>query len=78
MNEPIRDVRNVLFSVYPKDKVIVGTARPASVASIIQIRPEVSIVSPFPHVDFDRVLAMTLAGQVKFAASRLDSIEIGA
>ncbi len=67
LNEPIRDVRNVLFSVYPKDKVVVGTARPASVASIIQIRPEVSVVSALPHVDFDRMLSMTFAGQVRFA-----------
>jgi hypothetical protein len=67
MNEPIRDVRDVLFSIYPKDKVVVGTARPASVASIIQIRPEISVVSPIPHIDFDRMLTMALAGQVKFA-----------
>ena len=65
--EAIRDVRDVVFSVYPKDKVVVGTARPASVASIIQIRPYVSVVSPLPHVDFDRMLSMALAGQVKYA-----------
>jgi hypothetical protein len=67
MNEPIRDTRDVLFSIYPKDKVVVGIARPASVASVIQIRPEVSVVSPLPHVDFDRMFSIALAGQVKFA-----------
>jgi hypothetical protein len=67
MNEPIRNVRDVLFSLYPKDKVVVGAARPASVASIIQIRPEVSVVSPLPHADFDRMMSMALGGQVKFA-----------
>jgi hypothetical protein len=31
MNESVRDVRDIVFSVYPKERTSVGTARPASV-----------------------------------------------
>jgi hypothetical protein len=33
--EPIRDVTDVRISMYPKDKLQVGTARPAAVGAII-------------------------------------------
>ena len=33
-NEPVLDVRDVVMSMYPKDKLEVGTARPASVVPL--------------------------------------------
>jgi hypothetical protein len=35
--------------------------------SIIQAKPELSIVLTWPHVDFDRVWALTLAGRLKYS-----------
>ena len=67
LDEPVREVRDVLISLFPREKVEVGTARPASVASVIQIRPHLSVVAAFPISEFDRLWTMALHGHVKYA-----------
>jgi hypothetical protein len=49
--EPIRDVRDIEIHTYPKDRVEPGTARPASVGSIIRTRPSLDVVVSFPHAE---------------------------
>jgi hypothetical protein len=65
--EPLRDTRDVEIHLYPREQLVVGTARPASVGSIIQIRPRLSVVATFTHAGFDRVWALALGGQLKYA-----------
>jgi hypothetical protein len=65
--EPVRDVTGVRISLYARDDLQVGTARPASVGAVIGIRPEFSIVLPLPQVDFDRIWALAVGGHLKYA-----------
>lgn len=67
LDEPVKGVEDVLISIYPKDNVEVGPARPASVGVIIGLKPEMSVVLPSLHRDFDRLWALTLAGRARFA-----------
>lgn len=53
--ETIRDVKDVKISMYPREPLQVGTARPATVGAIIGAKPELSVVLTWSHVDFDRV-----------------------
>lgn len=54
-SEPIGAVTDVVISMYLRKPVEVGTARPASVGAIIQVKPEVSGVLTWSPVEFDRV-----------------------
>ena len=67
VNEPVGEVRDIEIHLYPRESVEIGTARPASIASIIQVKPHVSVVARFPHPEFDRMWAMAFASQMKFA-----------
>jgi hypothetical protein len=65
--EPIRDVTDVEISMFPREPLVVGTARPASVGSIIQARPKLGVVITWPHVDFDRLWALAIGGKLSHA-----------
>jgi hypothetical protein len=67
LEEPFRGVADVLISMYPQDKVHVGTPRPASVGSLIGLKPEMSVVLPWLHRDFDWLWALAVSGQIGFA-----------
>ena len=67
MNEPVRDVRDVVISVHVEDRTEPGPARPASVGAIVHVRPHLSVVVGFPHLDFDRVWSLALLGHFKCA-----------
>ena len=67
LNEPVNKVRDVLVSVYPQDSVEAGTARPAAVGAIVQMRPEMSGVVSFQHGEFDRLWQLALLGHLKDA-----------
>jgi hypothetical protein len=43
LTEPVKGVRDVVISLYPKDKLEAGTAGPASCGAIISARPEGSV-----------------------------------
>ncbi len=62
--EPVRDVSDVIVSMFPKDKVEVGTARPASVGAVIQAKPHLQFVLTWPQTEFDRVWTMALGGRL--------------
>ena len=67
LEEPVKGVEDVLFSLYPGDDVRVGTARPAAVGSIIGLKPEMSVVVRWPHRDFDRLWTLALSGKLSYA-----------
>jgi hypothetical protein len=55
LTEPVKDVRDVVISLYPRDRMEVGTARPASCGAIIRARPELQCVITWPQHEFDRL-----------------------
>jgi hypothetical protein len=65
--EPVKGVKDVKISLYPQDKVVVGTARPASVGAIVGARPTLHAVISWPHVEFDRVWTLAIGGHLKLA-----------
>jgi hypothetical protein len=64
LEEPVKGVHNAVISLYPEDKLQVGTARPASVGAIIAMRPRMDIVMRWSHTEFDRVWALALFGRL--------------
>lgn len=67
LTEPVKNVRNVLISLYPRDKIEVGTARPASCGAIIRVRPELQFVITWPQHEFDRLWSMVLGSRLTHA-----------
>jgi len=65
-SEPVRDVKDIVISLYPKDEVV-GTSRPAACGAIVGTRPQLHFVLTWPHIDFDRVWAMAVAGHLRHA-----------
>jgi hypothetical protein len=65
--EMVRDVRSVKISMFPRDTQEVGTATPASVGAIIQVRPELDFVLTWPQVDFDRVWTLAISDRLTHA-----------
>jgi hypothetical protein len=66
-SEPVRDVKDVVISLYPEEQPAFRTYRPASCGAIVQVRPQLHFVLTWPHVDFDRVWAMAVAGHLRHA-----------
>src|SRR6266545_7870791 len=62
--EPVRDVREVRISMFPRDASHVGPAGPASVGAVIHAKPELDFVLTWPPVDFDRVWALAVSGRL--------------
>lgn len=67
LTELVNDVGNVLISLYPKDRIEVGTAPPASCGAIIRARPELQFVLTWPQHEFDRLWAMVLGNRLTHA-----------
>jgi len=61
LDEPVKGVRDVILSLYPRDKMEV-----ASAGAIIGMKP-MEVVLTWTHTEFDRVWALALSGQMKFA-----------
>jgi len=66
LDEPVRGVHEARISMYPKDEVEIGPARPASIGAVIGMRQEMSVVLTWPQSEFDRVWALALGGCLKF------------
>ena len=66
LEEPAKGVSEVRISNYPREPVVVGTARPASVGAIIGMRPEMSVVITWSNMEFDRLWNFALSGHLKF------------
>jgi hypothetical protein len=67
LNEPVKGVTQVRISLYPREPVVIGSARPASIGAIIGLKPEMSVVISWSEREFDRLWSMALAGHLKFA-----------
>jgi hypothetical protein len=67
LTEPLKEVRDVVISLYPRERMEVGTARPASCGAIIRARPALQCVITWPHHEFDRVWAMVLGNVLRYA-----------
>lgn len=65
LEEPVKGVQDVVISMYPRDKLEVGTAKPASVGATIGMKPRMEIVLTWSHVEFDRARTLVLSGALK-------------
>jgi hypothetical protein len=65
--EPVKDVTDVKISLYPKDEVQVGMARPASCGAIIGAKPALEAIITWPQMEFDRVWTLAMTGHLKWA-----------
>jgi len=59
--EPIRDIHDVVFKLWPDPEKRVGPARPAAVSYIMGIRPEVDVVASCTPADFDYIWSLALS-----------------
>ena len=73
--EPVKGVTDVKISLYPKDDMRVGTARPASCGAIIGAKPELHAAITWPQVEFDRVWTLAIAatsnGRIWYSRNRI-------
>ena len=67
INEPIRNVTELMINVQPKDRPVLGPVRPLPVGSIVHIRPYILAVVTFPRREFELLWSMALSGYVKHA-----------
>lgn len=67
LEEPVKGVQEVLFSLYAKDEPRIGKARPASIGSIIGLKPLMSVVLSWSHREFDRIWTLALSGELTFS-----------
>jgi hypothetical protein len=65
--EPVKGVTEVKISLYPKDELQVGTARPASCGAIIGAKPELHAIITWSQMEFDRVWTLAMSGHLKWA-----------
>src|SRR5688572_3397893 len=59
--EPIRDVHEIVFKLWPDPDKRVGPARPAAVGYIMNIRPEVEVIANFAPSHFDYIWSLALS-----------------
>jgi hypothetical protein len=67
LTETVKGVRDVVISLYPTDRIEIGTARPASCGTIIRARPELQLVIAWPQHEFDRLWSMVLGNRLTHA-----------
>lgn len=67
MDEPVRDVRAIEFSVFMDESTEPGPLRPPPVGSIVKTRPQVTVVVWFPQFEFDRIWSLALHGHLRHA-----------
>ena len=58
---------DVKISMWPREKVEIGIARPASVGAVLGARPELALGLTWPQAEFDRVWKLAISGHLKFA-----------
>lgn len=65
--EPIRDVHEVTFSLWPDPDKRVGPVRPVAVAHMIRTPPAVEVLANFAPTDFNYVWSLALSGHLTYA-----------
>jgi hypothetical protein len=66
-DERIAETSDVAIHIRAADKADRGIGPPPCVGGIIHVRPTVCVVVAFPHLEFDRLWAMALAGRLTHA-----------
>jgi hypothetical protein len=62
--EPIRDSEAIVIKLWPDPDKRVGPARPAAVAHIMRVRPEIEVLANFHPTDFNYVWTLALSGNL--------------
>jgi len=65
--EPVKGVTDVKISMWPREKVEIGSARPASVGVVLGARPELAFGLTWPQAEFDWVWNLAVSGHLKVA-----------
>ena len=60
--EPLRDVQEVVFHLWPEKDFRVGPARPVGVAHITSVRPRIEVIGSCRYSDFEYLWSMALTG----------------
>ena len=66
ITEPVKGITDARISLYPRDDMQVGTARPACCGAIIGLKPVLEAVITWPHMEFDRLWALAMTGHLKW------------
>jgi hypothetical protein len=66
LTESLNGVRDVVISLYPRERMDVGTARPAACGAIVRARPQLQFVITRPEREFDRLWAMVLGNRLTY------------
>lgn len=77
LDSPVKGVSDIAFGVYPREALVVGSARPVAVGAIIGIRETVDAVVPLLPADFDRLWNLALSGHLRFASLTLTPPKYG-
>ena len=67
MDAPVRTIHDIEITARAVERIEGGPLRPPCVGDINQVRPYVDACVWIPHVDFDRMWALALAGCLKHA-----------
>lgn len=62
MSEPLRDVREVIFHLWPDANFRVGPACPVAVAHITRVGPHIEVIARCRPVDFEYLWAIAVTG----------------
>src|ERR1700719_1452947 len=62
--EPIRDINDIVFKLWPDPEKRVGPARPAAVGYINGIRPAVDVIASCTPADFNYIWSLALSGHL--------------
>jgi hypothetical protein len=65
--EPLKGVTDAKISMWVRDDIKCGTARPACVGSVLGAKPELHFGLTWPRREFDQVWTLALSGHLKFA-----------
>lgn len=65
--EPLNGVTEVKISMWARDDVKCGTARPASIGSVLSAKPTLDFGLTWPRPEFQRIWTLALSGHLKYA-----------
>jgi hypothetical protein len=65
LTEALKGVVSAKVSLHPTSDLSLGERAPLSIGSIIQIKPQVSVVVPLSEAEFDRIWTLALTNQIK-------------
>jgi hypothetical protein len=55
LDEPVKNVREVQFTLHGEEHPEPGPAKPASIGAVVQMRPHMTVLVRVPAVEFDRL-----------------------